>query len=54
MVQLAKGSLKGKDFTVDEDIPKDLYDLRNAQKNTIKIYTEEDYNLRNELCSHFL
>lgn len=32
MVQLAKGRLKGKDFTVDED----LYDLRNAQTHKVK------------------
>ena len=36
MVQLAKGRLKGKYFTVDEDIPKDLYELRNAQTHKVK------------------
>jgi len=35
-MHLARSKLTGKDFTVDEDIPKDLYDLRKAQMNKVK------------------
>lgn len=36
VMQKARAKLKGKDYAVFEDIPKELYDLRKRQKNKFK------------------
>ena len=45
VLQQARKTLKDKDFSVFEDIPKDLYKLRKAKKEKFKDAKDRGYNV---------